>query len=399
LRSLRQLLSLRAAETPDRVGYAFSKTGEDPETPLTYLELDQSARAIAGWLRGIAAPGDPVLLLLPPGLEFIKAFFGCAYAGTPAVPIAPLRQNENPERIARVARSAMPAIVITTASCVHVVRRELTFIDSVAFNGAEPLHAQTLDRFSNAFGRFGFRRASFFPCYGLAEATLFVSGWHLNSDPQSLMFDARAMEHGRAVATGDPSVGRQIFSCGRPADDHHIAIRNVDSRARLPEGMIGEICVRGPSVAPGYWIGPSKTVDPQPAELSTGDLGFLFNGELYVTGRIKELIIIRGRNIAPQDIEQSIARAMGLSALDQGVAFSVEQNSDERLVVVQELTARTRRTLLIDRKREEMAALIVSQYGVELHDIVFVDAGALSRTTGGKIRRADCRASYLSGRI
>ena len=524
MNSLFQLLRLRANQTPERVGYYFSANGDDAGVPMSYGELDRAARSIAAGLRDARDAYGPVLLLLPPGLGFIQAFFGCIYAGLPAAPLAPPRQNEFLGPLLRVAMNARPVAAITTRAlrpflhqafqsldspvvilaaedllehdadddpleqptetafiqytsgttgasrgvCVthanilnnlniiasrfghstdsrgviwlppyhdmgliggilqplfahfpvtlfpplafaqrpvrwlkmisrirattsggpnfaydSCVERALRHADDtidlsswrVAFNGAEPLHVATLERFAQAFRPFGFRRIAFYPCYGLAEATLFVSGGHLKDTEW------------------------QSVSCGAPDAHHTVQIREADSQTALPEGSIGEICVSGPSVTPGYWDGASRSVKRREGELRTGDLGFLRGGELHITGRIKDLIIIRGRNLAPADLERAIADEINLSVLDSCVAFSVVLDTREQLIVLIELSGRTRRTLDLSAAVERVRARITSSFGIEPFDLLFVESGALSRTTSGKIKRVECRERYLTAQF
>ncbi|MEO6193501.1 MAG: fatty acyl-AMP ligase, partial [Thermoanaerobaculia bacterium] len=204
---------------------------------------------------------------------------------------------------------------------------------AVAFNGAEPVRAETLDRFASAFAGCGFRREALFPCYGLAEATLFVAGAAVGEPPVVGRFNAPGLERHRAVADPD---GRPLVSSGRPAllaPGQEVAIVDPESGARLPEAAVGEIWVAGPSVAKGYWSRPEPpestfqalTRDGQGPFLRTGDLGFLVGGELFVAGRAKDLIIIRGRNHYPQDIEMTVEASHAALRPGCGAAFSVDE--------------------------------------------------------------------------
>ena len=186
----------------------------------------------------------------------------------------------------------------------------------VAFNGAEPVRAETLARFAEVFGPCGFRREAFYPCYGLAEATLLVSGSHVARPPLVEAFAAKAIANGRvmSVPADDPDAHR-LVGCGRTLPDQKIVIADPETQTIASPGRVGEIWVQGPSVAQGYWQ------QPEPSEatfraylrdtgegpfLRTGDVGFLQAGELYVTGRLKDLIIIRGVNYYPQDLELAV---------------------------------------------------------------------------------------------
>jgi len=180
----------------------------------------------------------------------------------------------------------------------------------VAFTGAEPVHAATLDRFAEAFAPWGFRREAFYPCYGLAEATLIVSGGARRAGPKVLSVRGSALErHVVEPAAPDDPECRTLVGCGAPLPSVGVKIVDPATAVPCPPGRVGEVLVSGPSVAQGHWRRPDETFQARPdgdgePYLRTGDLGFLHDGELFITGRLKELIIIRGRNHYPQDIER-----------------------------------------------------------------------------------------------
>jgi amino acid adenylation domain-containing protein len=252
----------------------------------------------------------------------------------------------------------------------------------VAFNGAEPVRADTLARFAAAFAPCGFRRSAFHPCYGLAEATLMVSG-------------------GRPK--GDQKKSRSAVGCGRLGDGVRVAVVTPDTRRRREPGREGEIWVQSPSVAQGYWgrHDVSEKVfrarladDDEGTFLRTGDLGFFDGDELFITGRLKELIIIRGRNHHPHDIELTVERSHPAFLPGSGVAFSVEAEDGESLVVVHELKRRAEGEAAAAVEAARRA--VVEEHEIRLHEIVLVRAGTIPRTTSGKVRRFACRERYLS---
>jgi acyl-CoA synthetase (AMP-forming)/AMP-acid ligase II len=260
---------------------------------------------------------------------------------------------------------------------------------TIAFCGAEPVRATTLRRFAEVFGRCGFRASAFRPCYGLAEATLMVSG----------------RQEGSATVVREHD-GRPVLSCGRAIRGQRIVIVDPEDRLGLPDGQIGEIWVSGPSVAPGYWQQPQETLavfDSVRADtgeggfLRTGDLGFLQGEELFVTGRMKELIIIGGRNFHPHDIEDAIASAVPALANGGGAAFSVngDGDGDERLVVIQEPN-RSWQDSALDEVRSAARKTVSEQFGISLHDLVLIRPTTLPRTSSGKPRRFQARSLYLS---
>ncbi|HXO19478.1 MAG TPA: amino acid adenylation domain-containing protein, partial [Thermoanaerobaculia bacterium] len=568
-----ELLRARAAAELPGSGYRFLADGEVEEESLSFAELDRRARAVAATLQRLAGTGERALLLYPPGLQFLVAFFGCLYAGIVAVPAYPPRPRRSPDRLRVLLADASPALVLTTgalarhgaawaadlpalaaarwvvtdgpwstlpaasapevvdvppeaaadwrppelgpgtvaflqytsgstsapkgvvvshgnllhnqlqmesafragassvvvswlppyhdmgligallqplyagASCVLMSpaafllkplrwlqaisryratisggpdfayalcversspeqRRELDLSCwEVAFNGAEPVRAATLDRFTAAFAPHGFRREAFQPCYGLAEATLLVAGG--GGAPRVLTLAAGPLARHRVVPLepGQPDA-RQLVGCGHTQGGQRLTIVDPETLAPSAGGVVGEIWVGGRSVALGYWgrseesretFGACIAGSGEGPFLRTGDLGFLADGELFVTGRIKDLVILRGRNHYPQDIEVTAARSH--PALRPGccAAFAVDGTAGEELVVVQEI-ARHRETDAA-AAAEAIRAEIVAEHDVAPADVVLVPAGTIPKTSSGKIQRAACRRRYLAGTL
>ncbi len=278
----------------------------------------------------------------------------------------------------------------------------------VAFTGAERIRVETIERFAEAFASCGFRRESFFPCYGLAEATLMVSGGPRQTAPTIVHVRADALGGGRAreVSHADPSA-RTLVGCGQCLPGQKILI--VDSRTRRPcdDREVGEIWVQGPSVGGGYFQRPEVTAATFDGRLATsgegpflrtGDLGFLHAGQLFVTGRIKDVIIIRGRNYYPEDIEHSVERADAAFRIGYCAAFSVDVGNRERLVVVQEIEPR-RRNLEAEAALQAVRRAIAAEHELEVYAIVLAKAGEIPKTSSGKTRRSACRERYLSGQL
>src|SRR5581483_3356065 len=217
----------------------------------------------------------------------------------------------------------------------------------VAFNGAEPIRPETLERFTAAFETCGFRREAFYPGYGLAEATLLISGGVLSTPPVVRTFHKMALAQNRVIAVpADHTHGQALVSCGQSLSEQKIVIADPQSLSTCSNESIGEIWVAGASVAQGYWNHPDETKKTFQARLTdtgegpflrTGDLGFLRDGELFVTGRLKDLIIVRGRNHYPQDIEQTVEQSHHGLRHAACAAFSVERAGEEQVVLVQEL--------------------------------------------------------------
>ena len=272
----------------------------------------------------------------------------------------------------------------------------------LAFNGAEPVRADTMEAFAAAFAASGFSRGAFLPCYGLAEATLYVSSPKCGEFPLVLSVDKKKLQSGIAVpAFGEEAI--DIVSCGRPPAGHEIAIVDPDRCTPLPDGVIGEIWTRGPSTASGYWALETSTRATFMAQLAgcdrhfmrTGDLGFRWDRGLYVTGRLKDLIILRGRNIYPQDIEFTIEQSYDSVQPVGGAAFGESVNGEERLVLVQEV----RRGIVNDPDRlaRSIAQTILEQHEIQAHRVVLIRPGSLPKTTSGKIRRSATRMVLAAG--
>ncbi|MDX6502481.1 MAG: hypothetical protein QOG23_5745, partial [Blastocatellia bacterium] len=278
---------------------------------------------------------------------------------------------------------------------------------SVAFNGAEPVRSETLERFAETFAACGFRREAFQPCYGLAEATLIVSGG-LESGQQTVKtVQAKALESDLIVEAGAGDAGtRSLVGCGRALLDQEIVIVHPESLGRCALEEVGEIWVKGPSIAAGYWGRSEETERTFRARISdsgegpflrTGDLGALIGGELFVTGRLKDLLIIRGRNHYPQDIELSAERSHPALRRGCGAAFSIAVDGEEVLVIVYELDHRQHAAPqdVIDNVRQAVS----EEHEVQVGAVVLIRAGTLPKTSSGKIQRSACRAAFLASEL
>ena len=537
------LLRARAAERPEQVAFTFLTDGESEGGRLTYGELDRRAAAIAAALAASVAPGERALLLYPPGLDFIAAFFGCLYAGVVAVPAYPPRPNDRSQsRLRAIGRDAAPraaltieailagaveprgllavapelaglrwiptdalsapsaageaaiafepepeslaflqytsgstaapkGVMVTHGNLLHnermigaafgmdedsvvvgwlplyhdmglignvlqplhaggrcvlmspvsFLQRPMRWLEAisryrgtvgggpnfayelcarkaspealagldlsswqVAYNGAEPVRASTLERFAEVFAPSGFRREAFYPCYGLAEATLFVTG---------------------GMSGVAPRVDDRRVSCGHVWLGQRLVVADPETGAERGAGEEGEVWISGPSVARGYWENPEGTAHDFNAFLATGegpflrtgDLGYLAGGELYVTGRLKDLIILRGRNHYPQDVELTAERAHGDLHPGGGAAFSVEMGGEERLVIVHEV-ARHRKDG-IEAIAEAVRGAVAAEHEVQAREVVLIRQAGLPKTSSGKVQRRLCRELYLKGEL
>jgi acyl-CoA synthetase (AMP-forming)/AMP-acid ligase II len=535
------ILQMYAAQEPHRQAFVFLDADGGVANETNYSGLDRRARAIAIELIVNGLGGKRVLLVFPPGLDFIAALFGCFYAGAVAVPVSFLPGKYVVERMSSILRDADPAGVLTlerlrkepqfceasfatdqklawieadtispasrdvslpapspealalvqytsgstsspkgvmlthanlTANSAmiaetfehdracrgvgwlplfhdmglvgHVLQpvyggalsvlmspllflqrpaRWLQAISSwrattsggptyafeycaravtddqlegvdlsswrVAYCGAEKVRADVLDRFSSRFAKYGFRRESFLPCFGLAEATLLVTGARVTPTPKS------PGKTGNRLA---PNV-----SCGRTPRGSTVVIADPETKAKLDDGAVGEIWVQGPHVGQGYWRLPANVDDSFRATLAdgtgpylrTGDVGYVEAGELFVTGRIKDTVIINGFKHNAEDIEFCVARSHELFTGSAGAAFGIEWGGQERAVFMQEIG---RTQLNSDELAKAVTAAFASvtrELGLRLFDLQLIRAGSLPRTTSGKVRRSYARDTYL----
>lgn len=279
----------------------------------------------------------------------------------------------------------------------------------VAFNGAEPVPAQTLERFVTAFEPCGFRREAFYPCYGMAETTLIVSGGFKASPPILQSVEAVALEQNRVVPACQEDVGAQtLVGCGQPLQNLQIVIAHPDTLTRCAPDQVGEIWVSGPSVAQGYWNRIEQTKHTFQAYLADtgegpflriGDLGFMKSGELFITGRLKDIIIIRGHNHYPQDIECTVEQSHPALQPTYGEAFSTDVASEERLVVVQEVKRSYLRNLDVDEIIGAIRQAVAENHELQVYGVLLLKTGSIPKTSSGKIQRHVCRAGFLDGSL
>ncbi|MPY58063.1 fatty acyl-AMP ligase [Streptomyces spongiae] len=279
-----------------------------------------------------------------------------------------------------------------------------------AVNGAEPVQAATVEAFTRRFTAAGLRPEAMLPGYGMAETTLVVSGDRPARRAVITEVDAAAFERGELLPPAAGAPVHRIVSSG-PAEHLDVRIIGVhavdaDAGRTLPDGRVGEIWVRGPNVARGYWGRPAETrrvfdavtPDGESGFLRTGDLGILHEGELYVTGRTKELIIVRGRNLYPQDLEAATREAHPALERGVGAAFSVPV-PEEEVVIVRECPARQVAPDELARVAASVRDRLTRDVGVPAQNVVLVPPGTVARTTSGKIQRRLLRRRFLGGEL
>ncbi|MCC6498806.1 MAG: amino acid adenylation domain-containing protein [Anaerolineales bacterium] len=278
----------------------------------------------------------------------------------------------------------------------------------LAFCGAEPIRPETLDRFARTFGLVGFRKSSFYPCFGMAESTLIVSGGDGPAEPRTLTVDRKALERDQvAIASPDDANALTMVNCGKSIVDQRIIIVNPSTLNQCAENEVGEIWVTGPSVAKGYWgledetryTFGAHTADTHDGPfMRTGDLGFLQNGELFITGRLKDLIIIHGSNHYPQDIELTVEASHPALQSSAGAAFSVTENGKEQLVIVQEVT-RQGRSADVNEVASAIRQAVAEKHDLQVFAIALVKPMSIPKTSSGKIQRRATKADFLNGEL
>jgi len=265
--------------------------------------------------------------------------------------------------------------------------------------GAEPINPRTMERFLATFAQWGLKSNSIMPCYGMAEATLAIAFDHLHRPVRKLVIDRQAYESENVAKplhpgdSYDPKKRFELVSCGRTFKDHEVRIVNEDGEA-LPEGRVGEIVFRGPSVTPGYFQNPEASEELlKGGWLHTGDLGFILDGDLYISGRQKDLVIINGRNYPPQAIEWVVEEIPGIRK-GSVVAFSVCGDSTEKLIIIAE-TLMPENGELASNIREQVR----SAFGLSVSEVVLVRRGSIPKTSSGKLQRRRAKALFEGGML
>lgn len=278
----------------------------------------------------------------------------------------------------------------------------------IATNGAEPVLAQTLERFTSTFGPCGFRREAFSPAYGMAETTVMVTSGMRKVLPLLQTVHNKALEQNyiESGISTEASESRTIVGCGQIGNAHRLKIVNPDTLTSCAANQVGEIWIAGPSVAQGYWNRAEETQKTFHAYVSdtgegpflrTGDMGFLQAGELFVTGRLKDVIMIWGRSHYPHHIEMTVEQSHSVLRPGCGAVFGLEVDGEEQLVVTQEVESRYLKTLDSGAVIEAIRQALVANHMVEAHAIVLLRPGSTPKTPTGKTQRAACRTQFLAG--
>ena len=340
------------------------------------------------------------------------------YAGLPAVLMSPIALAQKPF----LWLQALSKYQITTSGgpnfaydllCQKITDKQRASLDlshwSVAFTGAEPVRAETLDKFAELYEPCGFNKKAFYPCYGMAEATLFITGINASQYPTITYLDKKALTEDKVVTVApDHPNSKAAVSCGHTWLEDEILIVDPETKVQCESDRVGEIWAAGMGIGKGYYQNVEQTTatfqatlanDPNKTYLRTGDLGFIKDGELYITGRIKDMMILWGRNHYPQHIEETVESCHPALCPNHGAAFSVDVNGEEQLVIAHEIN----RTYLRKLNAEEVIGAIRLAVGEQNMANVFAVAllktGSIPKTSSGKIQRRACQSMFLDGSL
>ncbi len=401
--------------------YTSGSTGMPKGVMLTHGNLLHNLTLIQRYFE--VTPEDRGVTWLPPyhDMGLIGMILGTVYAGVQTTIMSPVAFLQRPIRWLQAISNTRATVSGGPNFAYDLCVRKITpeqkaTLDlsswSIVVNGAEPIRPETLDRFVEAFAPCGFRRETFYPCYGLAEASLIVAGGQKAAIPVVKTFQADGLAKNRVVmadaeAWHENENLRMLVGSGQAPASQKIVIVDPESLTQCLPGQVGEIWVSGPSVAQGYWQKPEETEHTFRAYLAgtgegpflrTGDLGFLQDEELFVTGRLKDLIIIRGRNHYPQDIELTVEQCHPALRADCGVAFSVDASGEERLVIVYEVE-RQYRNLNVDEVVESIRQAVAEHHELQVYAVVLIKMSSIPKTSSGKLQRRASREAFLAGNL
>ncbi|SOZ10553.1 condensation domain-containing protein [Cupriavidus taiwanensis] len=394
------------AETLAFLQYTSGSTASPKGVMVSHGNVMANEVAIAEGMR--VGPGDVMVSWLPlyHDMGLIGGLLQPVHSGIPVVLMSPQFFLERPVRwlqaISRHRGTLSGGPDFAFRLCVERVRdSHLAGLDlsswAVAYSGAEPVRADTLRAFVDRFAPAGFREQALYPCYGLAEATLFATGSERGAGMVSTRFDAAALARGNAQPSQD---GMELVGCGFPRAGHAVRITGADRQA-LPDGQIGEIEIAGPSLCGGYWRNAEASAAAYGDDagagrwLRTGDLGLWHGGQLYIAGRRKDVIIVRGQNLYPQDIERAVEDQVPAARRGRVAAFAADGPDGEGIGIAVEISRPDQKRVGHVALVQALAQAVGNACGEPLAVALLLNPGGLPKTTSGKLQRSACRAGWL----
>lgn len=411
---------LRPELNPDDLAmlqYTSASTGNPKGVMVTQENLVKNCAAIYHWLG--EHPARKGCIWLPPyhDMGLLGGIMQPLYAGFPLVFMSPMHFVQKPLRWLkalsdhRLTTTGAPNFALQL--CVDEVSEEdiekanldLSCVREI-FCGSEPINPQTVAAFEKKYREYGLSKTALNPCYGLAEATLFVSGKPALHSLKTSTFSMQNIDMGKVESPVNLSDERNIVSCGLAGKELDIRIVNPETHELLTENNVGEVWISGPSIAKGYWRQKELTETAFGNTIEgidgsfyrTGDLGFFSTNELYITGRIKEVVIIRGRNLYPQDIERCALSSSDLLSNSMAAAFAVPGEATENLVLVIACRQNMDESSMADI-RVKIENAIRNEFNVTPFHIHIGPRKTIPRTTSGKIQRTACKDLYLKGKL